>query len=215
VDLRTLFQLFCLAAVLLLALGPAASHLGWVRPLLGFSAWLMGFWIAALAVVVELIRLWRRGGPDPLLILPLALVLAGVVLVGWAARAPAVNDVSTDGVNPPRWAGDGVSSPTGGPTPAVLPLAPERALALVERVARGEEGWVVTGVDRGRLRLEAVVTTRVFRFQDQVAIEVRAAEGGSQVHMRSRSRVGKSDLGANASRIRRFMERLESLAATH
>jgi len=57
--------------------------------------------------------------------------------------------------------------------------------------------------------IEAVVTTTVFGFQDDVAIRVRPADGGSVVDVRSKSRDGKGDLGVNANRIRDFVARLE------
>jgi uncharacterized protein (DUF1499 family) len=53
-----------------------------------------------------------------------------------------------------------------------------------------------------------VATTRWFGFKDDVAIRISPAGAGSRVDMRSRSRVGRSDLGANARRIREFLARL-------
>ena len=56
--------------------------------------------------------------------------------------------------------------------------------------------------------LEVVATTRLMHFKDDVAVEVRPEGTGSSVHMRSKSRVGKGDLGANAKRIRMFLSEL-------
>ena len=53
---------------------------------------------------------------------------------------------------------------------------------------------------------EALATTRVFRFVDDVAVRVRRGGGGSVIDVRSTSRVGRSDLGANAARIRAFRD---------
>jgi len=47
------------------------------------------------------------------------------------------------------------------------------------------------------------------RFRDDITIRVRPAASGSRVDVRSRSRVGRDDLGANAARIRRFLRELQ------
>jgi len=61
------------------------------------------------------------------------------------------------------------------------------------------------------LRIEATDTTRMFGFKDDVVIRVTASGSGSRVDARSLSRIGSSDLGTNAKRIRSF---LRELAAT-
>ncbi|TMA41924.1 MAG: DUF1499 domain-containing protein, partial [Deltaproteobacteria bacterium] len=59
--------------------------------------------------------------------------------------------------------------------------------------------------------IEAVATTRVFGFQDDIAIRVRAdGSAASRVDVRSKSRDGKGDLGANAARIRAYVMALEA-----
>jgi len=50
--------------------------------------------------------------------------------------------------------------------------------------------------------IEARATSKLFRFVDDVAIRIRSKDGGSVVDIRSKSRVGQGDLGANANRIR-------------
>jgi uncharacterized protein (DUF1499 family) len=63
-------------------------------------------------------------------------------------------------------------------------------------------------VDRNAGIVEATATSTFFRFKDDVVIRVRpdpSGGGGSHVHMRSISRVGGSDLGMNAKRIRSFL----------
>ncbi len=81
----------------------------------------------------------------------------------------------------------------------------ERALA----VAQGMDGWQVTASDPDRARIEAAATSRIFRFVDDVVIGVTPDPEGSRVDVRSRSRMGRSDLGANAQRIRDFLGRLQ------
>jgi uncharacterized protein (DUF1499 family) len=70
-------------------------------------------------------------------------------------------------------------------------------------------GWEIVSSDTASGSLEATATTRWFGFKDDVIVRVRPeAGGGSRVDVRSASRVGESDLGANAKRIREFLSRL-------
>ncbi|CAN0605452.1 unnamed protein product, partial [Ectocarpus sp. 12 AP-2014] len=83
-------------------------------------------------------------------------------------------------------------------------------LALV--TAR-EMGWEITREDPNAGFIEAVETTRIMNFRDDVVIRVRTNENGSLVDLRSVSRVGISDLGANAARIERFATAFKDAAA--
>ena len=56
--------------------------------------------------------------------------------------------------------------------------------------------------------IEAVDTTPLMKFKDDVTITVGTEGAGSVVNVRSKSRVGKGDLGANAKRIRKFQAEL-------
>jgi Protein of unknown function (DUF1499) len=79
-------------------------------------------------------------------------------------------------------------------------------LAKAERLAKNR-GWDIAISDSAKGRLEATAVTRFFGFKDDVVVRVRATEDGqsSLVDMRSVSRVGVSDLGANAKRVRSFL----------
>jgi uncharacterized protein (DUF1499 family) len=95
--------------------------------------------------------------------------------------------------------------------PLRLPAAPEQVLKQAEQLARAR-GWNVAAVDPKAGTLEATATTLFFRFKDDVVVRVRPdpdRPGGSVVDMRSISRVGLSDLGVNAKRIRAFLSELE------
>jgi uncharacterized protein (DUF1499 family) len=95
--------------------------------------------------------------------------------------------------------------------PLRLAAPPAAVLASAERLAR-ERGWEVALADARSGALEATATTLFFRFKDDVVVRVRldpARPGGSVVDMRSISRVGVSDVGVNAKRIRDFLSDLE------
>ena len=137
-----------------------------------------------------------------------------------------INDVSTDVEAPPPLDGrDGTAG--GGPqmTDArraksrkaypellgglLLPLSPKDALTLAETQARAQPGWTIRRLAPADGVLTAVAVTRLLRFHDDITIRVRASGSGSRLDVRSRSRVGRDDLGANAGRIRRFLRGLQ------
>jgi len=95
----------------------------------------------------------------------------------------------------------------------LLPKAVEPTVELALDQAQAS-GWEVTFVDRTAGRLEAVATTPLFGFRDDLVIRIRPAPGGkSTLDVRSKSRDGTGDAGANAHRIRRFVASMESAAA--
>ena len=91
--------------------------------------------------------------------------------------------------------------------PAILPLPPRAAFELALGLARAS-GWEIVAAVPENNRIEAVATSDWFGFKDDVVIRIVPAGNGSRVDMRSVSRVGRSDLGANARRIREFLRQL-------
>jgi hypothetical protein len=86
---------------------------------------------------------------------------------------------------------------------------PAETVRRVAALAR-ERGWDMAVVDEAGGTVEATETSRFFRFKDDVVVRVRPAPGGgSLVDMRSISRVGGSDVGMNAKRVRAFMADLQ------
>ena len=79
----------------------------------------------------------------------------------------------------------------------------EAALAAAQSM-----GWEVTAQSKEQGEIRAVATTPVFRFKDDVTLSVSRDAGGAKVDMRSHSRIGRGDLGANARRIREFQAEL-------
>ena len=67
-------------------------------------------------------------------------------------------------------------------------------------------GWEIVESRPQDGHLEARDTSRVFRFVDDVVVRIRADRRGTRVDLRSKSRDGRGDLGANADRIREFLE---------
>ncbi len=163
------------------------------------------------------------------LVVALALV-AGATVAGviYVARAwPLLNDVTTDVDDPPPFvallplrtqAGATTAYPglatahmqqTAYPDlqPIAIAKAPATAFAAAVAAVR-DLGWTVVAEDPATGRIEAIATTPLLRFNDDVVIRIRPAAGGSTVDMRSASRVGRGDLGANARRVRGFAARM-------
>ncbi|GGB63125.1 DUF1499 domain-containing protein [Blastomonas aquatica] len=95
-----------------------------------------------------------------------------------------------------------------------LALPVDKVVSLAEEVAR-DRGWEIAQASPEEGRLEAVDTVSLFRFKDDVVVRVQPGPGGttSQVDVRSVSRVGRSDLGVNAKRIRGFLKDLQAAAS--
>jgi uncharacterized membrane protein YgdD (TMEM256/DUF423 family) len=87
-----------------------------------------------------------------------------------------------------------------------VPWTPAETVQRAERLAR-DRGWEIARADAGAGEIEATATSLFFRFKDDVVLRARpaASGGGSNVDMRSISRVGGSDVGMNAKRIRSFL----------
>jgi uncharacterized protein (DUF1499 family) len=95
--------------------------------------------------------------------------------------------------------------------PIRVPWSVEETIRRAEAVARGR-GWEIAKADPKAGILEATDTTLFFRFKDDVVVRARPyaeAKGGTEVDVRSISRVGGSDVGMNAKRIRAFIKDLQ------
>ena len=144
-------------------------------------------------------------------------------------RAAPIHDISTDTVTPPlfevlddtragarntlEYGGAELAEAQAAAYPDIAPLetdlpandAYQRSLTVAQ-----DMGWEIVASDTERLRFEATARTSVFYFADDVVVAVAEQEGGSRVDMRSVSRVGRSDQGVNAARIRDFQEQFQN-----
>jgi len=143
-----------------------------------------------------------------------------------AKEVPMIHDITTDTENPPVFVSvlplrkDAPNSAAyGGPEiaaqqraaypdirPLVSDLPPEKAYDRARTAAR-KMGWIIVDENPAEGRIEATATTRWFGFKDDVVLRIVPAAGnGSRVDIRSVSRVGRSDVGTNARRIRAFLK---------
>ncbi len=140
---------------------------------------------------------------------------------------PPIHDITTDTDNPPEFeAAKALRAPSDNPLdyagaaiarqqfeaypdiqPLILRLPADRVFTATENVVKAQ-GWQITAIERAGGRIEAVDTTKLFGFKDDIVIRVAPQAGGTRVDVRSASRVGKSDVGENAKRIRKFLDDL-------
>jgi len=219
-----------LAAVLLA--GPG-SRMGWWSFRTGLMvvlAWAAYLGIAALVLaLIALVMGGRRGIAALALLLGLGALLPPLMFRRTAQSVPPIHDISTDTDNPPPFVAvverrQDASNPVeyGGPEiaaqqhraypdlrPVTLSDPPARAFERALEAARGQ-GWEIVASVPADGRIEATDTTRFFGFKDDVVVRVKPEGPGSRVDVRSLSRVGKSDVGKNASRIRAYLRALGS-----
>lgn len=183
--------------------------------------------LAALAGAIAWQRTRRRSAAVAALA-GIAVLIFPVYGFVTARNVPPIHDIATDVADPPKFravlAARGTNSNPVGDTiddvarqqrvaypelqPIVLPLSPDEAFARVVAAVRGA-GWEIVAADSRERIVEATARTSFFGFRDDVVVRVRPADGGSRIDMRSTSRVGRSDAGANAARIRRFLRGLQ------
>nr|WP_163502076.1 DUF1499 domain-containing protein [Halomonas socia] len=223
------------AALIMGGAGPAhrvglldlGSAFGWLR---------QGAYVALAAAAMGLLTLLVASlckRAQPALVGGLVIVaVAGMMWIPYqlqqrAQHVPPIHDISTDLDDPPAFvalaaareaAPNAVEHP-GERTasqqrdaypdiqPIVLELTLDDALSAAEAAAL-DQGWELAEV--GRDRIEATATTRWFGFRDDVAIRLSEVEGGTRVDVRSASRLGRSDMGTNAERIRDYLAALRA-----
>jgi uncharacterized protein (DUF1499 family) len=81
----------------------------------------------------------------------------------------------------------------------------DKALAIAQA-----EGWQIVTADKSTGRIEATDTTRWFGFKDDIVVRLTPWGAGTRVDVRSVSRIGRSDIGTNARRIRSYFEKLQA-----
>jgi uncharacterized protein (DUF1499 family) len=227
-----------LLAVAMIAAGIIGAHFYLIAPFMGFQLFALGFLLSILGSLVGLLAVFLtrkpqlQAGRNRALVGTVVCLLIAVPLIVTvlaSSKYPAINDITTDFDNPPEFvfaqklqhepnrdmkydkakyaarqlAGYG---PIG---PIKEALDPKAAFARVTEVAQATPGWKITYTDPATNTLEAVATSRLFHFHDDIVIQIRPTpDGASLIEMRSKSRDGIGDFGVNAKRIRRFFDRV-------
>lgn len=187
--------------------------------------------------VISLASVWflRKSRARAVAYAVIALVFTGIVAgtaLYWQHQAglvPPIHDITTDidsppefvdivrlradAPNPPEYAGPETAGLQRAHYPDLGPLLLEEDQQEVMDAAMMlvlKRGWEIVAVNRQEGRIEATEKLPWFGFKDDVVLRFSGTEdGGTQVDMRSKSRVGRSDIGVNAKRIQRFLRDLE------
>lgn len=223
-------------SIVFIIIGPFLAHFDVVNPFTGFKIFGLGFVLGLLSLLLGLVALLlgpggSRGATVAGMLPGLLAVLVVYVANGAGLSVPRINDITTDTANPPQFvmaltlpenAGRDMAYPGEGfaqqqrdgygeIAPVKLASPPDEAFKRVASTARSMDGWMITREDPAAHVIEGYETSSLFHFRDDFVIEVRpAGDGQSVVQMRSKSRYGQGDIGANAKRIRTFMGRLTS-----
>lgn len=218
-------------------LGILAVQVRLVQPIHAFAAFGLTLALGGLALVLGGFCWIRdRGRADVDLgparrgtIAGFAVLAIPLIAISPRLGAPRINDVSTDLVDPPVYKisqadQENVRTYMRFPSkfaPIVAEAYPDLQPVLLKvprsiayyraRRAAEQMGWEIVGEIAESGILEARARSRFFRFVDDVVVRIRTRGEMSEyslVDVRSRSRVGRGDLGANANRIRKFLDRL-------
>lgn len=224
-----------LSALVLLLAGPGVRLDIWGIGT-GFTVmkWAAYGGIAAGALALLFLLIKRPRGGRELSVAVIALVLgAATLFIPWhwyrkARSVPAIHDITTDTRNPPQFeavlplrAKAVNPSEYGGPEvaaqqraaypdihPLMLRMGADSAFDMALRVGR-DMGWHIVAADSSQGRIEATAMTEWFGFKDDIVVRVLSAHGFSKLDVRSVSRVGRSDVGKNAERIREYLGRMQ------
>lgn len=230
-----------LVAVVIAALGLTLARYDVVPKLAGFMAFLGGGLLAAVALLLGIVALLigrqqalpARG--KLLAAMAVALVFAGFIASRPLANGnvPAIHDITTDLANPPQFEAItvradnlvGVGTVENWKKLHAAAYADLRPLEIARPVAQvtadavrlaQQQGWKIVKSDPARGHVEATASVSYIRFQDDIVLRIVPTQdgAGSRVDMRSISRIGVSDLGVNAKRIRAFQKALADAAST-
>ncbi len=226
--------ILAVAAGVLLVLAGFGSRMGMWHFRTGFAILKWGALAGAAAVVLSLAGVFVSAKKRRLAgavygifgVLIGALVLA--LPLSWRMKVmslPMIHDITTDIVNPPQFVAilplrKDAPNPAvyGGPEvavrqrqaypdirPLLLNLPREQAFRQA-LAAASAMGWQIVAEVPQEGRIEATDTTFWFGFKDDIVVRVTGVDGNrTLIDVRSESRVGRSDIGKNAARIRRYL----------
>ncbi|MEJ2682859.1 MAG: DUF1499 domain-containing protein [Candidatus Sulfobium sp.] len=222
-----------LAAVIAALMGALGTHYGSWNFKTGISVFRWAAYGAIAGAALSLLGLMasvriviQRGFLTAFVGLLISGAIAGTAMY-WkhvADSVPPIHDITTDTQDPPRFVEilrllkSADNSPVYGGqkvaflqhkayphiVPLILRISPGQAFERALATARSM-GWQIIDDNKGAGRIEAVATTFWFGFMDDIVIRIRPKNSGSRIDVRSESRVGVSDLGKNAGRIREFL----------
>jgi len=232
--IATISVALTVVALIAIALGALGAHFEWLPVFPGFMIFSFGLLIGVLSFFLGgmgILRTRPGSGRIGRNLAAFAFVVGGgltMLAVGLAVpgnQTPVINDITTDRKDPPVFVtagnlpenrGQDLSYPASSFSPLQhvaypdiapleLEISPDAAFARSQEIAVGL-GWNIHTTDSASRTFEATDRTAFFHFVDDIAVRVRPTRTGALVDIRSRSRMGKGDLGTNALRIRSFLK---------
>lgn len=229
-----------IAALVLLVLAVAANRLGiagYQLPLLAIALAGLAGLIAILVAFAGIVATTRGKAGMGAALTGLVLGIVALAPIGSTLAlgrgVPRIHDITTDLANPPQFDAvvalrDGAPNALDRASPPDLAEQQKAAypdlatLVVAEQPGKVYEaalgaakdmGWEIDASAPEKGLIEATATTKLIGFKDDIAIRVVEKDGGAAVDLRSVSRVGMSDLGANAARIEGFLAALRARLA--
>jgi uncharacterized protein (DUF1499 family) len=225
-----------LAAVGFVVVGVGCASLQVLPAFAGFLLMVLGLGMALIGLVTSIVGVvatapgkGREGRSSAIrgVVLCLGTIVALAIPASQGRDVPRINDITTNLEEPPAFVkavelnpGRDMAYPgasfadqqlKGYPDLATLVIedSPDEAFDKVHTALVGMPRMAITDENRSEGRLEATETSALFHFKDDVVVRIRPfQDGGSRIDVRSKSRVGRSDVGANARRIQEFLTRL-------
>lgn len=234
--MKVLVSLVSLSAFLLVALPGPLYKYGVVDLGTAFTGFKFGVFagIATLILLVLQIIFKRKtvtlGSTIMALLLSTIAIAIPLSMLNKGKSVPPIHDISTDLVNPPEfvaiaplradapnpveYAGVEVATQQRAAYPELQTLNYTQSKSeLVEATKQAIDhlGWQLVNIDADQGIVEATDRTMWFGFKDDVIVRITDKGSERLVDIRSKSRVGGSDLGKNAERIHDFTEELDSI----
>lgn len=234
--MKVLVSMISLIAFLLVALPAPLYRFGVVELGTAFAGFKFGLVVGIAALVLLAIQVLFKRKTVSLASAAIAVIFSAIAIalplgmMTTAKNVPPIHDISTDVVNPPEFVAIAPLR-TDAPNPveyAGAEAAEQQRTAypdlqtltysqskpeLVEASKQAVEnlGWELVNTDADKGIVEATDTTAWFGFKDDVIIRVTDNNSERLVDIRSKSRIGKSDLGKNAARIHALIDELDGV----
>ncbi|MBH0066169.1 DUF1499 domain-containing protein [Psychrobacter sp. SZ93C1] len=234
--MKILVSMISLIAFLLVALPAPLYRFGVVELGTAFAGFKFGLVVGIAALVLLAIQVLFKRKTVSIASAAIAVIFSATAIalplgmMTTAKNVPPIHDISTDLVNPPEfvaiaplradapnpveYAGAEAAEQQRTAYPELRTLTYSQSKPeLVEASKQAVEnlGWELVNTDADKGIVEATETTAWFGFKDDVIIRVTDNDSERLVDIRSKSRIGKSDLGKNAARIHALIEELDSV----
>jgi hypothetical protein len=92
-----------------------------------------------------------------------------------------------------------------------LPTLVGSARLILTRVERAIAtlGWEVTLLDNNELEVNAEIQSAIFRFKDDISVKLIQVQNVVEIHIVSKSRIGKGDFGTNTRHILNLLNAID------